>query len=911
MKVNVSSTKLKGTVLFTVVSVLMVLIVILLGTLALAATASNRAYQNYQKEQTEYTARALLDSVVAAVNADDSNDGIKSQIAGLGTEGDSIEIEIVRSDNTRHDAEGNPVPEVVTVTKLKSQYFYIEKIDPETSQPYGWKECNVYDLTTVISKTMADTTYSVKMTDMPVTTPSTDGGGGAFVSMGNAIVPDSGVITGGTAVGLNSDGSDTYPITNDPFTIEADAYIKGNLTVQNHSVFRFTNMGTHVAVTGDLGYGNSINWDFTESFNWDEHADKSTGTTSYQEIPCVYVGGRFYNMQNVTWNTKNTKGEGGHPINLYCGYLDFNGISNFYMTGDIYAFNEDQTSRIVTTNESALYKWTSKNIGFPGNKSNKQYQFGSFFSAGNALLQINDNTGLKIEGDCRVAKNLDLLRIVNVDGDLVVGDTLTIANGAKVTVKGDVYASKLINNGELICDGEIYVFDVLSHGAVTKNAQSYTITPASTAGLAANVKTVWIEDMTLTPVSESTPYQYSFSYTEYTKEGFDETSKVVSGTNPIAEVNGIMGPYWFNEGANPGMTIQDAVMQYDEKYKSYMDMLATQGQKKQVNTYDISSLYKQPIYPDGFTKDEILNDIIKESINYTPVKYQGYPQTVEEFEQNYGECGNVVYTSYADIKNKATNRGIITESCTLSGSWTASDDNIYIKANGKRIAIVIDGLSMDNGKSIIIDESNGGEVFFFINKDKSVNIMSGGALLTTDIIKKIDGNHNPGPGHGGPGPGGNKYTDEYFLKTNFTKLGFSSMKGPWEVQKYADPLYPDVYLFSGENASIHFPNASILSMNVRAPLLTFIYKSSGGQNLAHRIEYTASADDVRIYDKQKNGQPVQFAMLGQLIAGDIQVNNNFGMLHLAKDDPNAGNGNQGNGGSGVPEDIYTLFYNYY
>ena len=46
MKEKARLTKVKGTVLFTVVSVMMVLIVFLMGTLALAATANNRANRN-------------------------------------------------------------------------------------------------------------------------------------------------------------------------------------------------------------------------------------------------------------------------------------------------------------------------------------------------------------------------------------------------------------------------------------------------------------------------------------------------------------------------------------------------------------------------------------------------------------------------------------------------------------------------------------------------------------------------------------------------------------------------------------------------------------------------------------------------------------------------------------------------
>ena len=45
--------KVKGSILFTVVSVMAILIIFLMGTLVLATSASNRAHRTYSTSQTQ------------------------------------------------------------------------------------------------------------------------------------------------------------------------------------------------------------------------------------------------------------------------------------------------------------------------------------------------------------------------------------------------------------------------------------------------------------------------------------------------------------------------------------------------------------------------------------------------------------------------------------------------------------------------------------------------------------------------------------------------------------------------------------------------------------------------------------------------------------------------------------------
>lgn len=911
MKVNVSSTKLKGTVLFTVVSVLMVLIVILLGTLALAATASNRAYQNYQKEQTEYTARALLDSVVTAINNDNTETGIKSKVFGLSGEGASLDVTVQRSDNL--NADNKMIEETVKITQMKSRFKYYDSIDPDTGEPYGWKECRVYNLEAINSKTMADTTYSVLLIDEPINTTDDGDKGASFVSLGSAVVPDGGIITGGTAAGLDApdDTSMNFKIQN-TYKIETNSYFRGNLEINNKGSFYFLRKGNHVAVTGNLSYGNDLLWEFCPAFAWD---DKSP--IPYEDIPCVYVGGVFQNSQQVKWDTKNRKHDNAQPVNLYCGSLKLEGLESLSMSGDIYAFDEDATNVITSVKRSQLFDWTSKNISFSGADKEKEYSFGSFYTAGSARFQVNDNhAAMEIGGDCRVAKNLECAKNVIVHGDLVVGDTLTIGSNARLKVHGKIYAANLANYGEIDCDKEIIVFNVLSQG-INKTGE---ITPYDTAGMSGVKVTKWIENMVLEPVSANPPYSYNYSYTEYTKEGMEVKEKNVAANVQIAEVNGVMGPYWF-QGTPECTTVQQAVEQYDSNYMKLMQMKATEGQQTVEDVFDISTVYKQPIYPEGFDKATIRENILKVQDNYDPKRFndveKGYPQSLDAFEEKFGFNADVLpeYKSYNDLKTK-TGDAVITQSCIIhgNGSWSNPSNgdaqNLYIKADGKQVNVIIRGnVTINNGASLIINESNGGRVNFFIDKDGQLNLLTVASMLTTDIIKQFEGDAYGTPGFSNV----SKYNDTYFSTGNFSRpggqaFGFNSMKSEWNLKKSGDPIFPDVYLFAGENAKMKISDgASALSVNIRAPLLEFTYLSSG-QTLKKPINYIesdATGNATRVYSPADDVNYI--AMVGQLIAGQIHVENYFGLMYVTEDP----NGNNGDGNSTLPDHYTTIQYEYY
>ena len=57
------NSKVKGSVLYTVISVMMIVIVLIFAALALASSSGKRAVNTYADKQTQFTARSVVESI--------------------------------------------------------------------------------------------------------------------------------------------------------------------------------------------------------------------------------------------------------------------------------------------------------------------------------------------------------------------------------------------------------------------------------------------------------------------------------------------------------------------------------------------------------------------------------------------------------------------------------------------------------------------------------------------------------------------------------------------------------------------------------------------------------------------------------------------------------------------------------
>lgn len=442
MKEKASPKRLKGTVLFTVVSVMMVLIVFLMGTLALAATASNRAASNYQKAQTEATARTVIDSVVQAVN---DNADIRATVAALGDNA-SVDVTVKGSDGIDVDA---------TITNVGTPQPMFDEGEQE------WHDGKLFQVTTTVGKTKAETTYSAYFSAVIPQTLAPSAGGGAFVSLGDMDgqeIATGGYITGGTYININGPISETINFNaNGQTIIDAPFYLNGNMNKSNKIYFHYRMPGDFFVVTGDFNeiQANGLATDY-EGF---------TGAiTSYDDIPYFYVGKKLrLHSKNVNFGryNGNPNDPTNIPFNIFCGALeltdDIGNDGSFQMYGDLYCFEEtdptDPTagkSIIRNTNYATeLYKWAGSTL----KNRNGNNAMGNWYSAGDVTIDCNNSVTFRIDGDLRVEGNVEIENKsgVNASGDVVSGKTLKIGTNATLECK-NVCTDTLVVNGTLKCD---------------------------------------------------------------------------------------------------------------------------------------------------------------------------------------------------------------------------------------------------------------------------------------------------------------------------------------------------------------------------------------------------------------------------------------------------------------------------
>ena len=165
--------KVKGSILFTVVSVMAILIIFLMGTLVLATSASNRAHRTYSTSQTQYTARTAIDSILEAFS---SSDDFAEAICDLSPSNSSLTVDVELDQSTL--ASMGDVHDVV-IEYVGQQKYYNENTKV-------WEDKDQLKITAQVTLggiTKTATGYLIKD---PPKNNSSSGGGAGFVTGGTA-----------------------------------------------------------------------------------------------------------------------------------------------------------------------------------------------------------------------------------------------------------------------------------------------------------------------------------------------------------------------------------------------------------------------------------------------------------------------------------------------------------------------------------------------------------------------------------------------------------------------------------------------------------------------------------------------------------------------------------------------------
>lgn len=443
-----SKAKLKGTVLFTVISVMSLLIIFLTSTLVLATSASNRSHKNYSASQAEYTARAAIDSFTQAMTR---NVAIAKSVVDLNSSNTTLNptVEIVNSDMGKvgyYKDDGSLEENKIRVEYVGDTYVYSEN---------KWISQQVLKITATAVVGGEESTVTAYMRKKAPDEPKPLSIKG-FQTLGSGgYTTTSGYVSGAISMGITDEPANkTYKLSNASEYNTDMFFVNGNLNVMGSDIrIDATKTNSASIIMGDLEIQNEFLIDVNYPYATRENANAGTPwkyELTQKDIPYLYVDGtikpsgntKILNVRTSGVDTATSKSTNA-PYNIFCGHLKTNnGIS---VKGDIYIMgNKDGTkseSNFGYESSNELYAWTSSVI----NKTNTQFysEGGNIYSKDNLRLRQ-----ARIKGDVRVDGDVFLENYgtgVVIDGDLVVSGTIRKGDGTEFNFSDTADRTFLVN----------------------------------------------------------------------------------------------------------------------------------------------------------------------------------------------------------------------------------------------------------------------------------------------------------------------------------------------------------------------------------------------------------------------------------------------------------------------------------
>ncbi|MGN0676268.1 MAG: hypothetical protein ACI4K5_00815, partial [Ruminococcus sp.] len=408
-----SKAKLKGTVLFTVISVMSLLIIFLTSTLVLATSASNRSHKNYASTQTEYTARAAIESFSEAMSR---NDAVAQMIVNM-KKTDVLTPSVEINDSALGEIgyyknDGTWVPGQISIEYIDDTYVY-------NTEKSCWEEQQVLKVTATAELAGEESTVSAYIRKKSPDEPSPASIRGLQAAGGMSPDATAGYYTGDLVMGLsNDDTSVTYKAENQTVIETEKTFINGSFDALGGGLnINVVSKGSGTIIMKDLFSTNKNPVNINLNY-------KMPGNFVQKDIPYLYVDGEIKNGSVL-------KVKGGNlPYNIFCGSFQ-TAENNFNLnSSDLYLMDSGVTSHIGCAGNSKLTAWSSSLI--QGGDTQFNSQGGNIYSKGN--LEISHTT---IYGDVRCEGNVTIGDGVKIYGDLVVQGTL---NGVeKAEVNGTIY----------------------------------------------------------------------------------------------------------------------------------------------------------------------------------------------------------------------------------------------------------------------------------------------------------------------------------------------------------------------------------------------------------------------------------------------------------------------------------------
>lgn len=439
--------RLKGSVLFTVVSVMALLIIFLMSTLLLSTAASRRSHANYSESQAEYTARAAIESFAQAMNR---NAAVAQSVINM-SKNDTITPTVVINDAGMgsvgyYDSSNQWVDSKIQIEYVDDMYVY-----NATSKKWEAQQVLRVLATAKIGKEERTVAQYIRKKAPSEPKPVNIKG---FQTLGSTAIPTGGTMTGAFCVGVNDEEGE-FEVTASSNQIKWATeltFINGDYSAGTRLDIDVNSAGTGTVIMGDLTLANGLKVNLNYPYSYSSEGSWTSEELTQAKIPYFYVDGRLSFTQNTDVFVNNIadstdKLRDGSPYNIFLGSADFSKSHFYFHSSDMYLMDSDSsiTSYLGNQTYSAnLYAWAQS----IDNKTATQF----YSEGGNVFCNHNLVLGnCEIDGDVRVNGNLTL-DLVNMSGLKIHGD---------LVVKGDIIDSSNSNckTSELPnqVDGTIYV----------------------------------------------------------------------------------------------------------------------------------------------------------------------------------------------------------------------------------------------------------------------------------------------------------------------------------------------------------------------------------------------------------------------------------------------------------------------
>lgn len=661
--------KIKGTVLYTVVSVMMIMIVFVMASLTIASVASKRSYNTYFKDQSLYSARSVVNSTIKGITDTTGANKLREYLSSqLNTVGAQVPLTVVTGGGT------DTLPNAMgRVDDLRVEYVGQDTIGTNTF--VAGTGAGVIKVSATVEMGGQASTYQKYLLMAPATTTSADVEGG-LVTMGG-IGGNNNIKTIGQVDSFGSDSLSATPVDETWTFLTNNGEVNGG--IYNSSV----RVNAQISAVFQKKEGIMVAGHFIMQNIPTFTSTASTSGLLYSEIPHIYSGGV---IQKVTTGAL-TIGSVDHPINIFCGSIsgsNYDGMVNFTTYGDVYAYDEYNPTPVSknytngvdnyllkyikglsvfgsSSGTSSLLNWVSGLIqGTDGTL--KSYTGGNFFSQG--ALQITGN-GSTFKGDVVVKNDVEINPSagtgVEISGSLVACNNVEISSPETIPIT--------ISKG-LFCDPAKLT---IATGTVingikfdgTKTVIQYLIEINKIVGIVngsnVNISSLSIIDGAGVPLKINE---------------MDYGATMLAVVNPSNFPVTMQRNYLFTGNGTDDST--KIITSVEERRNQYIEMRTLS---------------------DGTTYREYKNYVAK-------------PEGIAADDNvSVPQCYNTVIQ--ADTQNT------IASSCTLTGTWS-SDITVTAPDSGQERWICLANFSIQNGHNIIVDNTanptNPGKVCFFVPK---------------------------------------------------------------------------------------------------------------------------------------------------------------------------------------------------